>query len=579
MKFFHVYNEDCYVGLEKNGLLNKDTGFKIQHAFSVPGERKFNNYAAKGSKLHSLIKENKIPFYVDRIAGGITWHNYEFDRALIQEYVDLLGDWFLGFQLHESASNRRKSDWASILHLMDGSHGPYDVEVLREKKRLTKTNIEDGEVLYGFSQDRPETYAQMKYAETPAEYIEEIKDLFRRRMADVDGRILPCDSYFMATKLQDELGMHTFMPEVGCQIPLMRQQVALARGMAKASGKTWGTYYECWREVRDSGSPYYCMPCFNTDKSNEWYLSQEQHGDDFTTFGENGGSSRILQNRIYYYALMSGADYFSEEWGLNCSYTDMQDFSLSDYGRVKKDFINTALDFQGVKATVPFAIVLPTDYACMEIPEIWDEYEFGKPRDVYLFTPISDSEKAYYGHIEELLKLCYLEKNPIGNESHTITNSHMPDVFDIIYADASDEALAQYAYLIDATPTGEFAKAKAGSGLKVLESGDLGKLKAELKDLIKEAMPCYVDELCWLVSTDANGKRYLSIFNNDGNERNLLKGNIIHREADKEVTITFKEKTIPHVLKETMGSICLEKVDDLTYKATIPAAGFAIINF
>ena len=77
MKFFHVYNEDCYVGLEKNGLLNKDTGFKIQHAFSVPGERKFNNYAAKGSKLHSLIKENKIPFYVDRIAGGITWQDGE----------------------------------------------------------------------------------------------------------------------------------------------------------------------------------------------------------------------------------------------------------------------------------------------------------------------------------------------------------------------------------------------------------------------------------------------------------------------------------------------------------------------
>ena len=160
-----------------------------------------------------------------------------------------------------------------------------------------------------------------------------------------------------------------------------------------------------------------------------------------------------------------------------------------------------------------------------------------------------------------------------------ITNSHMPDVFDIIYADASDEALAQYEYVIDATPTGEFAKAKAGSGLKVLESGDLGKLEAELKKLIKDVMPCHVDELCWLVSTDENGKRYLSIFNNDGNERNLLRGNIIHREADKEVTITFKEKTIPHVLKETMGSICLEKVDDLTFKATIPAAGFAIINF
>ena len=73
----------------------------------------------------------------------------------------------------------------------------------------------------------------------------------------------------------------------------------------------------------------YCMPCFNLDPINEWYLTQETHVDDFTTYGANGGSSRLLQNRIYYHALMSGADYFSEEWGLNCSYTDMQNFTLS----------------------------------------------------------------------------------------------------------------------------------------------------------------------------------------------------------------------------------------------------------
>ena len=53
MKFFHVYNEDCYKGLEKNGLLNKDTGFKIQHAFSVPERLKFNEFAKTGSTLYN----------------------------------------------------------------------------------------------------------------------------------------------------------------------------------------------------------------------------------------------------------------------------------------------------------------------------------------------------------------------------------------------------------------------------------------------------------------------------------------------------------------------------------------------
>ena len=51
MKFFHVYNEKAFLGLEKNGMLNKDTGFKIQHAFSLPQEMQFNKLAAKGGRL------------------------------------------------------------------------------------------------------------------------------------------------------------------------------------------------------------------------------------------------------------------------------------------------------------------------------------------------------------------------------------------------------------------------------------------------------------------------------------------------------------------------------------------------
>ena len=110
MKFFHVYNDKCFKGLEKNGLLNKDSGFKIQHVWSVPENIKFNEYAKKGSVLYNLIKEGNIPFYVDRIAGGSPYYKYNFDKELIEEYSSMLGDWFLGFQLHESVSNLRNAD-------------------------------------------------------------------------------------------------------------------------------------------------------------------------------------------------------------------------------------------------------------------------------------------------------------------------------------------------------------------------------------------------------------------------------------------------------------------------------------
>ena len=55
MKFFHVYNDWHIKGLEKNNLINEDTGFKIQHAFSVPGELKFNKIAAKGGNRPKQI--------------------------------------------------------------------------------------------------------------------------------------------------------------------------------------------------------------------------------------------------------------------------------------------------------------------------------------------------------------------------------------------------------------------------------------------------------------------------------------------------------------------------------------------
>lgn len=576
MKFFHVYNDECIIGLEKNGLINKETGFKIQHCFAVPSHRLFNNYAAKGTKLYNMIKSEKIPFYVDRIAGGIAWYPYKFDKGLIREYRDILGDWFLGFQLHESGSNRRKPDWSAIRAFGDG---PYDVNVL-DKGLLSEFLVTpDGRHLHGLSQESIHYYAGRKYAETHEEFLDEFMELFARRMADTDNNIIPCDSFYLAAKMQSEIGMRTFMPEVGSQIPLMRIAVALARGVAKASGKTWGTYYECWRKTPGYG---YTMPCFNSDSVNEWYLTQETHTDDFTTYGRNGGSSRLLQNRIYYYSLMAGAHYFSEEWGLNCSYNDMKTFELSEYGLVKKKFINTALNMRGLNAEIPFAIVLPKRYPCVEISRQILNSPINEDRGVYLESPLDKADTEYFGHLERVIKLffVYNERLAEENEDHVITNSRFGDVVDIIYEDASDEALSRYEYLIDATKNSDFLRAKAGKGFKIIESHDLGKLETLLPSLIKETMPCYVDALHWLVSTDENGRRYLSIFNNSGNERDIKAGDIIHHEADRCVTVTFKEA--PELKKLVEGEnmyVNIHKIDDVTYKVTVPATSFVIFEF
>lgn len=581
MKFFHVYNDDCFKGLEKNGLINKDTGFKIQHCFAVPKERLFNNYAKVGGKLHSIIKENNIPFYVDRIAGGITYYPYAFDKKLIREYRELLGDDFLGFQMHESASNRRDAEWSNLQRFM-GSKGPYDLQTMKERMVRKYARTPDGDALYATSHDTLEYYSNRTYAETIAEYIEEVREMFQRRLDETDGNILPVDSYYLFTKLQDEMGMRTFMPEVGSQISRERQQVALARGVAKSSGKKWGTYYECWRVIHDEdwNELGFCMPCFNLDPINEWYLTQETHHDDFTTHGANGGSSRLMQERLYYHSLMSGADYFSEEWGLNCSYDDMQEWSLSAYGKTKKTFIDSALDLQGVKATIPFAIVLPKDYYCLEILNPVRAKTYGVRNGVFMRTPLTPAELEYYTHIEDVLTLFFeRDGKAYGNEGHTITNSRFGDVVDIIYEDAPDSVLSSYACLIDATKAGNFAAKRAGSNLNILESKDIEKLTRQLDALIAKTMPVWVDGLHWLVSTDEKGRRFLSIFNNEGNMRTSEFGDVIDPEATKTVTISAREKLNLRVYKPSREEAQITRLNGKQFSITLSGADFIILEY
>lgn len=582
MKFFHVYNEESVKGLEINGFINKDTGFKIQNNYIVPGDRRFNNYAAEGSAIYNLIKEGNFPFYVDRIAGGGWYFPYSFDKSLIAKYREMLGDWFLGFQMHETASNRRFPEWHTVLEKM-GSKGPYDPVELERVMRSTMAKASDGSVLWELCTDHPHYFATLRYAENHEEFLQEIADIFRRRIKDTEDNVLPCDSFYLLPKLQNEMGMRTFMPEVGGQIPMMRMAIALTRGVARGSGKTWGAYYEPWSNT--VGKLDFSMPSFNTDRNTEWYITQEEYPFDFATIGANGGSSRLLQNRIYYHALMSGADYFSEEWGMTCSYSNMQTFELSAYGQVKKNFIHMAESMQGIQAVTPFAIVLPKQYVCMELPELYDAdiyygYLRGEHRDKYMGCPLGAADKAFFGHVEDVLRLFYVQHgDSYGNEGHVLTNSRFGDLFDIIYEDADDKTLSRYAYLIDTTEDGAFAKAKAHCGYKILESGDLETLEAQVHALEKTCMPCVVDGLHWLVSVDEKGQHYLTIFNNEGNDRSIEKGDVLDHRADRRVQVTFRNKAALHVVASSGEGVCVDVLDAYHNYVTIPAAGFAVMTF
>ena len=258
----------------------------------------------------------------------------------------------------------------------------------------------------------------------------------------------------------------------------------------------------------------------------------------------------------------------------------MNTYDLSSYGKVKKEFIDFALGMQGVEAKIPFAIVLPKDYYCVEVQNPVRVKDYGVRNGKHMEVVLTPAELEYYTHIEDLLTLFFeTHGQSYGTEGHCVTNSRFGDIVDIIYEDAPDAVLASYDYLIDATKAGNFAASRAASGLKILESKNLEKLTHEMDKLIPEVMPVWVDDLHWIVSSDDKGRRFLTIFNNEGNTRTTALGDVIDPKATRTVTISSKEPLNLNIFKDARENIQLTKIDDYNYKATIAGADFVILTY
>lgn len=577
MKYFHVYDRRTFDGLVKNNFITEDTGFKLQHTYQMPGQRKFNREAAIGSPLHSLIKEGSRPFYVDRLTGGLRYHPYYFDKALIREYRALLGDWFLGFQQHELLG--RRADWARVAQVYEKLGGPCSTVELQEQLFTPEYLTPDGTPIYHLTQGSPAEYTSRPMITDVKSCTEDVEWLLRRRLDQTDNALFLCCSGHVMFRVGDRMGLNCFVPELGAQTGHARISVALARGLARTKGRMWGVYYECWRRNKPIGNDFgYTKPVFNdTPELNDWHSRQDQFIDDFTTGGLNGGSSRLLQRRIYYFALMSGAQFLTDEWEMANNYRDLNTFELSEYGRLKKDFLQFARDHKQVKSHNPFAIVLPCDYEDIQLFGFSRAAVGHKP--TLMSFPVSDADAARFGHVEDLLNYFYRRdmEREVGNESHTMQNSAFGDLFDIVYADAPPETLAQYDRLIDADPKGTFAAKYAGR-LPVLTSEDFEAVGKQIRDRAAQVLPITVDSLHWLLSEDENG-RYLTVFNNEGNDRTLAEGDHVdHAAADATTTIRTKPGVELSVLYASSPNTRLERLDDGNYSLFLPATDLVVLR-
>lgn len=566
IRFIHGYDKRYLPGLEKNGLLNKHSGLKITQHFATPETERFNVIAAKGGELFDLVKKNRYPFYIDRLQGGTFYSKYNFDHSLLQEYRDMLGEWFLGIQMHEWGGGI-DGDWCRIRKQLAGTPPPWTEQQIHDAVKA----VSSCKWCIHLSAGAAGEYAGKQYAETRKEYLAEMRRLFTLRQAETDGLLLPCDSYAMATGMEYDLGARAAMPEVGAQIPLTRLQVAMARGIAGAHASFWGTYYEPW-----GGQPF-GAPHFFEGSLNEWRVDNTIFPFDFTSHGPNGGSSRALQRRIYYYSLMSGAHFIAEEWGVSNTFYNWRDYPLTPYGEVKKEFIDFSETCSHVDSFVPFALVLPREFEVVDLDYINDP-----DSDIYLGRSLDVETKVSFGHVKDTLRLIYARcGKAFGNEGHALTNSRFGDFFDVIYEDAGEQTLSKYAYLVDASSDGGFAKFVSGRNHRVLESADIDMLQQRLGKIIKTDLPCNVSgNAHWLLSRSYD-KWFLAIFNNEGVERSVEKGDYLLNQADIKATISFKEE--PRGLRILKcwpaAKHALRRQEDGTYDCIIPAGGFYILEF
>jgi|GEM_PF-380119 hypothetical protein len=557
MRFIHGYMKDCWDGLVRRGLIDDTSGVKIHHHYDVPSENRFNEIAREGGKLFEIVRECARPIYCDRMQGGWWFLPYMFNPALLALYKEISGDWMLGLQIHEWASNMN-SDWERIL---SGADGILPQNPDRIRLAATRPSHKTGESRPFLESGSAEEYAQL----TPPSCMDDSLVQYRQRYQNRrdthsskiyqngnnfdprDSMLLPCDSYYQTTRMELQYGARALMPEIGAQIPLARMQVAFVRGMARAQGiqqnkpVKWGTYYEPW-----GGDPMGCA-CYQRDLKNEWYVTNPRSDLFGGGFSSNSGSSRLLQKRLYYWSLLSGADFMSEEWGTANTFYDWNDFELSPYGIVKRDFLSFCSKNKELgKPFIPVVLVLPREFEVFDI-----SYLSSSSVNSYIGYPLSNEHAKDFAFLRSILRRLFCSEPSgdlvlNGNEAHVLTASPFPDIFDIVYEDAGELVLNQYTLVVSLLRKKKLQGLYPSLSGKIIEDGDADRRIGILQSVIKNLLPVTVNgEVSFIINQTENGWT-AGIFNNRGVYRSEARGDTVYHEAT--ATVTVQGPGVPDVL-------------------------------
>jgi len=230
-----------------------------------------------------------------------------------------------------------------------------------------------------------------------------------------------------------------------------------------------------------------------------------------------------LQSRIFLYAYLSGAEMMSEEWGGYNTFIDCKDYKLSEYGIVKKNFLEFVKKYPDIGEKVaPIAAVISNNYICYTLDDPEGKL-FGYPVE----GKLAEELQIVRDGVEKIFKK---SEEQIAYEDRIIINSTIPDAVDMLNVH-DGKSLCNYRYLVDLTNEKEFAE-----GRDNLISPD------EVEEKLHELLPCKVEGgFHYLLNKRGEKGYYLSVFNHSGITRSQAEGEKILEEATKTAVITLKD--------------------------------------
>lgn len=543
MRFLYHADHRFLEGLKQHGF-SSDHGLRLLNTGFVTtpfGQR------WAGSTVLSQARASGQPFHIDRITGGMPFQSLDGIMPIAESLRDNPN--FLGFQAHEW-DNSPIHDYRRIHKLFLDQGLPFDEEHFAQYVGRTSFPYFSGGN-YAIYRDifRP--------LESQADLEGYFEAYFRKLIAITAGQLLSVNGYGQFHHAALRLGAKNVMAEIGNQVPLTALQLACVRGAARQYHKPFGVYYETW-----GGDPFGCT-CATS--FSPWFADEEQlkafH--DMGSVGLQFGSSRSLHRRLLYFAWLSGAAWWSEEWGAENYFADWDSFPLTEYGLITKQFTTTK-GVGRIEPIVPAALVLPPDTFGL------DGMYLAGSRD-RLFGQIEPT--PCHALLRQFIQRVYAAQSiRPGGDSHNLTPSPWIGCFDVLSADVPPAILGNYAVTVYLDPSQKTDAGRSGPQ-SFLYTGGEDQIDACLK-AIAERLPFRVHGEVGCVQGRTADAILVGLFNNLGVSKSAGQ-EILDPAYTRQVTLEGSCSGLSWVC----GADYLRRADKQSVTLELPPGAVAVISF